>query len=47
MGVVLFATTIASAQQDMKAKNILDEVSKKAQSYKTISADFILSKSGL
>ena len=41
MGVVLFATLFAQAQQDMKAKNILDEVSKKAQSYKTISADFV------
>lgn len=41
MCVVLFAASIASAQQDMKAKNILDEVSKKAQSYKTISADFV------
>jgi outer membrane lipoprotein-sorting protein len=41
MGMVLFATVIASAQQDMKAKNILDEVSKKAQSNTTISADFI------
>ena len=40
MSVVLFATLMVSAQQDMKAKNILDEVSKKTQTYKTISADF-------
>ncbi len=41
MGVVLLATLIASAQQDTKAKNILDEVSKKTRSYKSISAGFV------
>lgn len=41
MSVILFAALMVSAQQDKKAKNILDEVSKKTQTYKTISADFI------
>ena len=40
MSVILFAGIVVMAQQDMKAKEILDEVSNKTKSYKTISADF-------
>lgn len=40
MGAVLLMALITSAQQDEKAKNILDQVSKKTRSFKTISAEF-------
>jgi len=49
MKKVFFTTTIilialfAGAQQDPKAKSILDEVSAKTRTYKTISADFSFS----
>ena len=41
--LVLFLVTVTfvNAQQDAKSKQILDEVSIKTQSFKTISADFI------
>ena len=40
MSVVLFIVVLVQAQQDEKAKNILNEVSEKTRSYSTISADF-------
>lgn len=43
MCTVLFITIFSSAQQDEKAKGILDKVSEKTRSYKTISADFSFS----
>lgn len=43
MSAVLFVTIFASAQQDEKAKGILDKVSEKTRSYKTIFADFSFS----
>lgn len=39
----MLAVIFTKAQQDVKAKNILDEVSGKTKSYKTISADFTFS----
>ena len=39
--IFLTAVFFARAQQDPKAKQILDEVSKNTRSYKTISADFV------
>jgi outer membrane lipoprotein-sorting protein len=39
-GMLMAATLLASPQQSEKAKQILDEVSKKTQSFTTISADF-------
>jgi outer membrane lipoprotein-sorting protein len=41
LGVLFFIAIISQAQQSDRAKNILDEVSKKTQSYSSISADFI------
>lgn len=38
---VLFVATSVFAQQDQKAKDIFEKVSKKTQAYKTISADFL------
>ena len=43
MCTVLFITIFSSAQQDEKAKGILDKVSEKTRSYKTISAAFSFS----
>ncbi len=40
---ILLIAIFASAQQDQKAKSILDEVSQKAKTAKTISADFTFS----
>lgn len=40
MSIVLFVATFVSAQQDQKAKEILDKVSEKTRSCSTISADF-------
>lgn len=40
VGMIMFAALISSAQEDAKAKEILDEVSKKTSSYKSIVADF-------
>jgi outer membrane lipoprotein-sorting protein len=40
---VLFLALFLNAQQDPKAKEILDEVSAKTRTYKTISADFSFS----
>ena len=40
---VLFLSLLLTAQQDPKAKNILDEVSAKSRTFKTISADFVFS----
>ncbi len=40
---VLFITLMSQAQPDTKAKSILDEVSLKSKSYKTIAADFSFS----
>jgi len=40
---VLFFALFTQAQQDLKAKTILDEVSAKTRSFKTISADFSFS----
>jgi outer membrane lipoprotein-sorting protein len=40
---VLFLALILTAQQDPKAKSILDEVSTKTRTFKTISADFSFS----
>lgn len=40
IGIILLATTALWAQQDKKAKGILDKVSEKTRSFKTISADF-------
>jgi outer membrane lipoprotein-sorting protein len=42
-GLLVAYSLFAAAQQDSQAKQILDEVSQKARSYKTISADFIFS----
>ncbi len=42
IGVLLLTSIFLQAQQDQKAKNILDKVSEKTRSYKTISADFSL-----
>ncbi len=41
--LLLVSFGFSSAQQDVKAKQILDEVSKKTRAYKSISADFIFS----
>jgi len=41
--VILIAAVFAQAQQDAKAKGILDQVSAKTRSYKSISADFSFS----
>lgn len=43
LGLFLASFLFASAQQDAKAKQILDEVSKKTRSFNTISADFVFS----
>ena len=43
IGIVLLVSIFSWAQQDEKAKDILDKVSKKASSYSTISADFLFS----
>jgi len=43
LGVVLISLLAASAQQDSKAKQILDEVSKKTRSWESLTADFIYS----
>jgi outer membrane lipoprotein-sorting protein len=40
VGILALLTIVALAQQSEKAKQILDEVSKKTQSYTSISADF-------
>jgi outer membrane lipoprotein-sorting protein len=40
MSMLVVATLVVSAQQSERAKQILDEVSKKTQSFSTISADF-------
>lgn len=40
---LLFIVLWANAQQDIKARQILEEVSKKTSSFKNISADFIFS----
>ena len=42
LSIVLFANVL-SAQTDAKAKQILDQVSQKTRSYKTIAADFTFS----
>lgn len=39
-GVALLSSLLLSAQQDVKAKGILDQVSEKTSSLKTIAADF-------
>ena len=41
--VVLFAVLSSKAQQDEKAKDILEKVSEKARSFKSITADFTFS----
>jgi outer membrane lipoprotein-sorting protein len=41
--VIIFAALFAQAQQDAKAKGILDQVSGKTRSFKSISADFSFS----
>ncbi|MBT3384555.1 MAG: outer membrane lipoprotein carrier protein LolA [Prolixibacteraceae bacterium] len=41
ISAVLLVAVFASAQQDEKAKGILDKVSEKTRSFKTISADFV------
>jgi outer membrane lipoprotein-sorting protein len=41
--LLIFAVLLSHAQQDTKAKNILDEVSAKTRTFKTISADFLFS----
>jgi outer membrane lipoprotein-sorting protein len=41
LGILMVYTIGAIAQQDPKAKQILDEVSKKTRSYETISAQFV------
>jgi len=38
--IVMHLTITTDAQQDAKAKGILDQVSQKTRSYKTIAADF-------
>lgn len=43
LGLILASVLFANAQQDTRAKEILDEVSKKTRSYKSISADFVFS----
>jgi outer membrane lipoprotein-sorting protein len=43
VSVVLMVAIFAAAQQDEKAKEILDKVSEKTRSYSTISADFSFS----
>ncbi len=41
MGMVLFVSLFAAAQQDAKANKILDEVSEKTRAFGAISADFL------
>ena len=41
--IILFISILTFAQEDSKSKNILDEVTEKAKSFKTISADFTFS----
>jgi outer membrane lipoprotein-sorting protein len=43
LGIFLASVFFIQAQQDTKAKQILDEVSKNTRSFKTISADFVFS----
>lgn len=43
LGTILFIAIFSQAQQDPKAKSILDEVSAKTKTFKTISADFSFS----
>lgn len=43
LGLILASVLFANAQQDARAKQILDEVSEKTRSYKSISADFVFS----
>jgi outer membrane lipoprotein-sorting protein len=43
LSIFLASVFFAQAQQDAKAKQILDEVSENTRSFKTISADFIFS----
>ena len=43
IAVILLTTTLLWAQQDKKAKEILDKVSEKTRSFSTISADFSFS----
>lgn len=43
LGIFLASVFFASGQQDPKARQILDEVSENARSFKTISADFVFS----
>jgi outer membrane lipoprotein-sorting protein len=43
MSVVLLLAVFVQAQQDQKAKEILDKVSEKTRSFTTISADFSFS----
>lgn len=41
IGTVMLAAIFANAQEDAKAKDILDKVSEKTRSYKSIAADFV------
>ncbi|MBW6536290.1 MAG: outer membrane lipoprotein carrier protein LolA [Mariniphaga sp.] len=43
LSIFLASVFFVQAQQDSKAKQILDEVSQKTRSFKTISADFVFS----
>jgi outer membrane lipoprotein-sorting protein len=43
LGMVLVVAVLAMAQQDEKAKEILDKVSEKTSSYKSVAADFVFS----
>lgn len=43
VGMILFASVFSWAQQDSKAKEILDQVSEKTSSFSTIKADFSFS----
>ena len=43
LGIFLASVFFTQAQQDAKAKQILDEVSENTRSFKTISADFVFS----
>lgn len=43
LGSLLLAVLVSNAQQDPKAKQILDEVSTKTRSWKTLSAEFVYS----
>jgi outer membrane lipoprotein-sorting protein len=43
IGMILLASVIAMAQQDEKAKEILNKASEKNRSYKSMAADFVFS----